>query len=50
MRHFLFDCAVFIATLIFIMYLAGYHIVWPPTPDQLYGCTWAQQLPNGDCP
>lgn len=28
----------------------GYHIVWHPTPDQLYGCTVAQQSPNGDCP
>lgn len=27
----------------------GYHIVWQPTPDQLYGCTVAQQAPNGEC-
>ncbi len=28
----------------------GFHIVWKPTPDQLYGCTLQQQAPNGDCP
>lgn len=27
----------------------GYHIVYAPTPDQLYGCTVAQQAPNGEC-
>lgn len=32
------------------LWLDGYHIVWRPTPDQLYGCTVAQQAPNGDCP
>lgn len=21
-----------------------------PTPDELYGCTIKQQMPNGDCP
>lgn len=21
-----------------------------PTPDQLYGCTIKQQMPNGECP
>lgn len=30
-------------------WLGGYHIVWPPTEDQLYGCTWEQQAPNGEC-
>lgn len=27
----------------------GYHIVYQPTPDQLYGCAVEQQAPNGDC-
>lgn len=34
----------------FALWLVGYHIVWKPTPDQLYGCTVAQQAPNGECP
>lgn len=30
-------------------------LLWPnpeprPTPDQIYGCTIKQQMPNGDCP
>jgi len=33
----------------FAFWLGGYHIVWKPTPDQLYGCTVAQQAPNGEC-
>lgn len=32
------------------LWLDGYHIVYKPTPDQLYGCTVVQQAPNGDCP
>jgi len=31
-------------------WLSGYHIAQHPTPDQLYGCTIAQQAANGDCP
>lgn len=34
----------------FAFWFGGYHIVWKPTPDQLYGCTIKQQTLNGDCP
>lgn len=30
-------------------WVLGYHLVWKPTPDQLYGCTVEQQAPNGEC-
>jgi hypothetical protein len=30
-------------------WLCGYHIVWPPTEDQIYGCNVEQQAPNGEC-
>lgn len=33
----------------FVFWLGGYHIVHKPTEDQLYGCTVAQQAPNGEC-
>ena len=33
----------------FVLWALGYHIVWAPTEDQLYGCTVAQQAPNGEC-
>ncbi len=33
----------------FMLWMKGYHIVWKPTEDQLYGCTVAQQAPNGEC-
>jgi hypothetical protein len=39
-----------IAALAALLWLDGYHFVQKPTPDQLYGCTVAQQAPNGDCP
>lgn len=26
-----------------------YHIVRTPTADQLYGCTYEQSAPNGEC-
>jgi hypothetical protein len=38
------------AAAVFSLLLGGYHFVQKPTPDQLYGCTVAQQAPNGDCP
>lgn len=28
----------------------GFYFVHKPTPDELYGCTVAQQAPNGECP
>lgn len=34
---------------VIVAYMMGYHVVWPPTEDQLYGCTVAQQAPNGEC-
>jgi len=35
---------------IFIIGLAaGFHIKSKPTADQRYGCTFAQQAPNGEC-
>lgn len=37
------------ALLAFAFWYGGYHIVWAPTEDQLYGCTVAQQTPNGEC-
>lgn len=37
------------ALLAFAYWLGGYHLVWKPTPDQLYGCTVKQQTPNGEC-
>lgn len=27
----------------------GYHIVPPPTPDQLYGCSRENEAPSGEC-
>lgn len=42
--------AIAAAAISLLWWLGGYHIVWRPTPDQLYGCTVAQQAPNGDCP
>lgn len=39
-----------IVCLALAFWLGGYHIVWTPTEDQLYGCTIKQQAPNGDCP
>lgn len=50
MRNALMTLAFGVACLVFAGRLGGYHIVWRPTPDQLYGCTVAQQAPNGDCP
>lgn len=38
--------AIFLAA---AWYSLGYHIVYAPTPDQLYGCTVEQQAPNGEC-
>jgi hypothetical protein len=42
--------ATFLAIVGLLVWLSGYHIVWQPTPDQLYGCTIEQQASNGDCP
>jgi hypothetical protein len=41
--------ALGIVLLAFALWLNGYHIVWKPTPDQLYGCTLEQEAPNGEC-
>lgn len=27
----------------------GFHVRQKPTADELYGCTVAQQAPNGEC-
>lgn len=35
-----------VAGMVLMMVLTSKH----PTPDQLYGCTIKQQLPNADCP
>lgn len=53
-RHRLFwrwyvSVAASAALIAIALWAAGYHIVWKPTPDQLYGCTVAQQAPNGEC-
>lgn len=38
-----------IMCLVLVFLLAGYHIRYQPTADELYGCTVAQQAPNGEC-
>lgn len=38
-----------ISGLAIFLWLDGYHIVWAPTPDQLYGCTVENEAPNGEC-
>lgn len=38
-----------IGLLTFAFWAGGYHIVWPPTEDQLYGCNVQNQAPNGEC-
>jgi hypothetical protein len=38
-----------IVLLVWAWFALGYHIVWKPTEDQLYGCTIEQQAPNGEC-
>lgn len=32
-----------------VLWLSGYHFSQQPSSDQLYGCTVAQQAPNGEC-
>jgi hypothetical protein len=33
------------------MHVGGWHIVYPPTPEQLYGCKFAvADAHNGECP
>jgi len=57
-RRFLFGAFIFLGSICGIglgvaclfLWLKGYHIVRQPSPDQIYGCTIAQQAPNGDCP
>lgn len=31
----------------FFWFALGYHVVWPPTDDQIYGCPVQQQ--DGEC-
>lgn len=45
---FLVTAAVILTVILFVA--GGYHFVSEPTPDQLYGCTLKQQMPDGDCP
>lgn len=33
----------------FIWYSLGLHIVFKPTADQLFGCTWENTTPDGEC-
>jgi hypothetical protein len=49
MTRFLFNFSAFLAALALLLWLAGYHIVWKPTEDQLYGCTAENEAPNGEC-
>jgi hypothetical protein len=49
MRSVLINGVACVVVLILTLYALGYHIVWPPTPDQLYGCTIEQQAPIGEC-
>lgn len=35
--------------LAFVFWIGGYHIVWKPTADELFGCTVEQQTPDGEC-
>lgn len=47
-RALIFFAGLF-AMVVAMGYAAGYHIVYAPTPDQLYGCNAANQAPNGEC-
>lgn len=40
---------VAICALIVLAYLLGVRFEKAPTADELYGCTPAQQAPNGEC-
>lgn len=44
-------CPILAAAVVlgFAFWICGYHIVYAPTPDQLYGCTVEQQASNGEC-
>lgn len=35
------------ATVILYFHVGGWHIVWPPTPEQLYGCSFTH--PDKEC-
>lgn len=38
-----------VAAVALFLWVGGYHIVWKPTPDQLYGCTVEQRNEDGEC-
>lgn len=45
----LYSALFIVASLAFIFWIGGYHIVWSPTEDQLYGCNVENEAPNGEC-
>lgn len=45
MRWLVFGAVCFLVAI----FAQGYHVRHKPTADELYGCTVAQQAPNGDC-
>lgn len=49
MKRIFFNLSAFLAALALLLWLAGYHIVLAPTPDELYGCTVDNEAPNGEC-
>jgi len=38
-----------IGLILAIWIIGGFHFRHTPTADELYGCTPAQQAPNGEC-
>lgn len=49
MTDFLASILGIVLGIAFLLWVNGYHIKHTPTPDQLYGCTVANEAPNGEC-
>lgn len=47
--RFLGNAALLSVLLSLTFWMLGYHIIWAPTKDQLYGCTVENEAPNGEC-